>query len=95
MDDKADTNLADVYVGTVRVDLRVIQVKDGGVDFEVGDDLVTGVARRNDQSFPAVLARVAKAEGGSWHEVCTGWVDGGINRGELIANLWVCVNEGR
>lgn len=44
-----------------------------------------GVASRNDIGRAAVLARVAKAEGGSWHEVSTGWVDGGsVNGSELI-----------
>jgi hypothetical protein len=72
MEDKAYTNLANVDVGALWVDLRVVQVKDGGVDFEVRHDLVASIVSSNDIGCRAVLAKVPKAEGGSWNEVSTG-----------------------
>lgn len=47
-------------------------------------DEVAGIVGSNDMSCRAVLTRIPKAEGGSWHKVGARRVDRGINGGELV-----------
>jgi len=62
-------NLANVYIGAVRVDLRVVHVEDGRVNIEVGRDLFTGIVSLHDVSRRAVLASVADADISAWYQV--------------------------
>lgn len=56
-------------------------------------DEVAGIVGSNDMSCRAVLTRIPKAEGGSWHKVGARRVDRGINGGELVSNSRGCVNK--
>ena len=79
------SHLADVHVGAVGVDLRVVSPEHGGVDGVVGDDLVAGVAALDDVGRLAVLALVAQAEALAGLEVVTGAVDLRVCHRELVA----------
>lgn len=79
------SHLADVDVGAVGVDLRVVGHEHGGVDAVRGDDLVAGIAALDDVGRLAVLALVAQADALAGLEVVAGAVDLGVRHRELVA----------
>ena len=82
------TNLADVDVGAVCVDLRVVRVEHRRVDAVVLHNLLTGVTAPDDVSGGAVLAFPAEAEFLADLEVVARRVNAGVHNGELVAVGW-------
>lgn len=80
--DKSD--LANIDIGTISVDLRVVGPQHGRVDAVIGHDLVAGVTSLDDVGRLAVLALVAKAEDLIGLEVVAGSVNLRVRDRELV-----------
>jgi hypothetical protein len=79
------TNLADVDISAVGVDLGVVRHEQGRVDAVDGSDVVACVALLNDVSRRAVLAGVSETEALADLEVVARLVDPGVHDRELVA----------
>ncbi len=80
------TNLANVYIAALVVNLRVVRVEKGGVNSSLGLDAIAGISITDDIGRRAVFSWHSETDGLAWLEVSTGRVDGPlINRGKLIA----------
>jgi len=78
-------NLADVNVGAVFINLRVVMVKECRVDSGRVLDTFAIVTKRDDVDVVAVFAGVPETEGLSGYEVCATSVDDPlVEDGELV-----------
>lgn len=69
------TNLANVEVAAVSIELGVVLVQHSGVGAVGRRDVFTIIVGLNDVGGSAVVVLGAKAEHVAWHEVVTGAVD--------------------
>jgi len=78
-------DLANVYIGTLVVNLRVVRVEKGGINSSLGLDAIAGISITDGVGRSAVFSRHSKTDGLAWLEVSTGRVDDPlINSGKLI-----------
>jgi hypothetical protein len=89
-----ETNLSDIQVGAVRVQLGVVEVENSGVEAPRSGNFVTGIAELHDIRGGAVLARPAETDAGVGDEVAALGVDVvDVDDGELVTGGgWVCVS---
>lgn len=63
------TNLSNVDVGTLIIDLGVVHIQDGSVESMVSSNLVACVIKNDDVSRRTVLAPISKADGVAGYKI--------------------------
>lgn len=84
-------HLAEIDVGALGVDLRVVAVEDGAVDTVVVPDSAAGVAVGDGVGVGAVFTFGSEADGLAGDEVAAGRVDlAGVHSSQLVGGHIVC-----